>query len=152
VRGRGADPQRPPSAGELAGEQDVRELARLIGAQAVVALGHVQVVGYHGRIPRGTCPAGRGDDPAPRSGKRFPQQRGQQEDSQVVHLEGELVLVGGDDPLRPGYQPGVVKQHVHAGVPGPQLAREIPDLVEMGEVGDVAFGARLRGDGARLVR
>jgi len=57
-----------------------------------------------------------------------------------------------DDPPRPGDQPGVIEQHVDAGVPGPQLAREIPDLIKMGEVGDVALRAQLRRDGARLAR
>ena len=85
-------------------------------------------------------------------GEWFSQQHGQQEYGQVVHLEGELVPVGGDGPLRSGDQPGVVKEHVDAGVPGPQFARQIPDLVEMGEVGDVVLRARLRGDGARFVR
>jgi hypothetical protein len=59
---------------------------------------------------------------------------------------------GGVGPPRPGDQPGLAEQNVDAGVPGPLLAREAPDLIQISEVGNVPLRAQLRGDRARLAR
>jgi hypothetical protein len=120
--GCGAYSQRPPPAGQLAGEQDVRQLARLVSAQAVVAAGHVQVVNNDGRAPRRDCRAGGRDDPAPRGRQAVLEEHGQQERGQVVHLEGQLVTVSGDGTPGTGDQPGVVDQDINPGMPGLQPA------------------------------
>jgi len=62
------------------------------------------------------------------------------------------MAVGGDRSVRSGDQSGIVEKHVDAWVLTRQPGSELPYLVKMTEVGDVAFRADLGGDRAGFAR
>jgi MerR family copper efflux transcriptional regulator len=70
----------------------------------------------------------------------------------VVHLERQLVAIGGNRAPVTGDEPGVVDQHVDGGVTVGQLATEGADVVEAAEVDDVGLSPQRAGHGARLAR
>src|SRR5262249_4093249 len=92
MHGSGADSQVLPAPGELTGEQHVRQLARLVRAQPVIAVSHVQVGWVHLGVPGGARPAGGRDDAGPGGRERAGSKHGQEERSEVVDLERELLL------------------------------------------------------------
>jgi hypothetical protein len=67
----------------------------------------------------------------------------------MVHLEGELVPVGGEGAAGAGDQPGVVDQGIDPGVPLLQRGRQVANLIQAGEVGDVVLTAGLTGGASR---
>lgn len=150
MHGCGAHPQRPPPAGQLAGEQDVRQLGRPVCAPEAIAFSHVQVVHDDSRIPRGPGHARCRDHPSPRAGQLVFEKNGQQERGQVVHLERQLMPVSGENTLGASDQPGVVDQDVDPRVPDLQRGRQAANLIEMSEVGDVIVRADISGDRPRL--
>ena len=145
MQGVGGHARSGEAIGQLAGEQDVGELALAVRLKPRIAFPEFQVVPAHPARTVGLA----ADVDHPRIRRRLEQVQqflGQQKIIQVVQGEGHL------DPFRGflargDHGTGVVEQHVEAAVPGAELGGDPAHLGHHAQIGhDERGGPDLTGD------